>query len=404
MTARRLLFTALLIAIPVVAINAIAFVAIRVAAGVTPLDREAYLARKSAWIRSERPEVYPHPFVGQVGSGDEGTGSALSPTEPLYAARPTRSPAQPVRVLVLGGSVARHLSRNESPDTLGVGAARVGPNDIFEQALNEAFETDRFTVFNAATGGGKQPQQLFRLQYLLLLGERFDIVVNVDGFNEIALPLVETTPLGFPGVVPRGYPQLLRSPFIATGCVSASNAAARAYSTLPMVELWRLIRIRRCVRLLDRSPADDVQALVADWRGVVVPADSALPELVALWARSSEELERLAFGAGADYLHILQPTQHLPRSKPLSVEERRLADDDFVRPFQEAIAAHYARLRTDDLRVRYKADLRQIFQSDTSTLYRDACCHLNNRGMRLLADAIVSAGRERFAAALAERK
>ena len=49
------------------------------ASALTDEDREAYLARKSAWIRSERPEVYPHPFVGQVGSDDGGTGSALSP-------------------------------------------------------------------------------------------------------------------------------------------------------------------------------------------------------------------------------------------------------------------------------------------------------------------------------------
>lgn len=402
MTARRLLFTALLLVIPVVAINAVAVVAIRVAAGVTPLDRKAYLAKKTAWIRSDRPEVYPHPFVGQVGSGDKGTGSTLSPVEPLYAARPARTPARPVRVLVLGGSVARHLSRNESLDTLGDRAARVGPTDILEHALNDAFETDRFVVFNAATGGGKQPQQLFRLQYLLLLGERFDIVVNVDGFNEIALPLVETTPSGLPGVVPRAYPQLLRSPFISTACAGGSNAAARAYSAIPVIELWRLIRIRRCVRRLDRPPADDVQALVAAWRGAPVTADSALPALVALWARSSEALEQLAVGADADYLHMLQPTQHFPQSKPLSAEERRLADDDFVRPFQEAIATHYSRLRTDDVRVRHKADLRLIFQADTSTLYRDACCHLNNRGMRLLADAIVSAGRAQFAAALAK--
>lgn len=404
MASRRLLFTALLIAIPLVAINAIALLAIRAAAGVTPLDRESYLARKSAWIRNERPEVYPHPFVGQVGSGDEGTGSALSATEPLYAARPGRRPERPLRVLVLGGSVARHLSRNESADSVGADGRRIGPTDILEQALNQGLGTDRFVVFNAATGGGKQPQQLFRLQYLLLLGERFDIVVNVDGFNEIALPLIETAPQGLPGVVPRAYPQLLRSPFVATTCVAASNEAARAYSVLPVVELWRLVRIRRCVRHLDRPPTEDTQAIVTAWRGSVAGTDSVLPALVALWARSSEALERLARGAGAEYLHVLQPTQHFPQSKPLSAEERRLAADDFVRPYQEAIAAHYGRLRIDDLQVRHKADLRQIFRSDTSTLYRDACCHLNNRGMRLLADSIVAAGRERFAALLAARE
>ena len=31
----------------------------------------------------------------------------------------------------------------------------------------------------------KQPQQLFKLNYLLLNGYKFDYVINLDGFNEI---------------------------------------------------------------------------------------------------------------------------------------------------------------------------------------------------------------------------
>src|SRR5262249_42955698 len=39
-----------------------------------------------------------------------------------------------------------------------------------------------------AAGGYKQPQQLLTLAYLLAQGARFDVVLNVDGFNEVALP------------------------------------------------------------------------------------------------------------------------------------------------------------------------------------------------------------------------
>jgi len=37
------------------------------------------------------------------------------------------------------------------------------------------------------SGGSKQPQQLFILAYLLHLEQRFDFVINLDGFNEVAL-------------------------------------------------------------------------------------------------------------------------------------------------------------------------------------------------------------------------
>ena len=35
--------------------------------------------------------------------------------------------------------------------------------------------------------GYKQPQQLLILSYFLSIGQSFDVVVNIDGFNEVAM-------------------------------------------------------------------------------------------------------------------------------------------------------------------------------------------------------------------------
>ena len=35
--------------------------------------------------------------------------------------------------------------------------------------------------------GYKQPQQLLILSYFLSIGQAFDVVVNIDGFNEVAI-------------------------------------------------------------------------------------------------------------------------------------------------------------------------------------------------------------------------
>ena len=45
-------------------------------------------------------------------------------------------------------------------------------------------------VLNFANGGYKQPQQLLFLNYLLAIGQRLDYVVNIDGFNEVAIAAV----------------------------------------------------------------------------------------------------------------------------------------------------------------------------------------------------------------------
>lgn len=60
-------------------------------------------------------------------------------------------------------------------------------------------------VLNFAMGGYKQPQQLLALAYLLSLGAEFDIVINIDGFNEVALPPSENIPKNVFPIYPRGW-------------------------------------------------------------------------------------------------------------------------------------------------------------------------------------------------------
>lgn len=366
---------------------------IAAALGVAPWDRGAVLAAKREFLRAETPEFLPHPFVGQASTQDVGTGGALAGREPLYAARPDSLPERPVRVLVLGGSLAKHLSQNDPHP----GSTPERSRDILQRALNAAFATDRFVVYNAATGGGKQPQQLFRLQYLLLLGERFDLVLNVDGFNEIALPLVENVPVGTPAILPRAYPHLLSASTVDVSCVSRSNRYASTHSVVPLVELWRLVVIRRCLRQTDRPAPEAQQAVAGQFRFSAEDSVGALEDAVAIWARSSAALERLARDAGAAYLHVIQPNQYVAGSKPLSEEERDIALAPADDPYRQAIEAHYAALQPDLLRAGTAVDLRQVFADQPETLYRDRCCHLNDRGMELLAQAIVAAQRRTFA-------
>ncbi len=76
---------------------------------------------------------------------------------------------------IFGGSVANNL--------VNVGGA----------ALTEALEArspawkGRVEILNLASGGYKQPHQIFVLTEMILLGVPFDLVINLDGFNEVAL-------------------------------------------------------------------------------------------------------------------------------------------------------------------------------------------------------------------------
>ena len=60
-------------------------------------------------------------------------------------------------------------------------------------------------LLNTAYGGYKQPQQLMALNYALALGAQFDVVVNLDGFNEVALDASENALQGVSPAYPRGW-------------------------------------------------------------------------------------------------------------------------------------------------------------------------------------------------------
>ncbi|MEO6862612.1 MAG: hypothetical protein ABI180_13955, partial [Microcoleus sp.] len=49
------------------------------------------------------------------------------------------------------------------------------------------FANKEIIILNFGNGGYKQPQQLLILNYFLALGQKFDLVMNIDGFNEVAL-------------------------------------------------------------------------------------------------------------------------------------------------------------------------------------------------------------------------
>jgi len=44
--------------------------------------------------------------------------------------------------------------------------------------------------------GYKQPQQLLALAYFLSLGAEYDLIINLDGYNDIVLPVTDNYNLG----------------------------------------------------------------------------------------------------------------------------------------------------------------------------------------------------------------
>jgi hypothetical protein len=112
-----------------------------------------------------------HPYLGYVMDRRETMGVS-GDSHPVQ-----KRAAGKYLVAVTGGSVANQIRR-----ALG-------------DALRAEFERRGLNleplIVSLSIDGFKQPQQLASINFFLALGAEFDVVINIDGFNDIVLPIVD---------------------------------------------------------------------------------------------------------------------------------------------------------------------------------------------------------------------
>jgi hypothetical protein len=302
-----------------------------------------------------------------------------------------------VIVGILGGSLAEEFCEAGLPE--------------FEAQLRKfpRFAEKQFVFVRLAISGYKQPQQLFVVSYLLALGAQFDLVVNIDGFNELALPVVENKPAGvFPSfprdwgvrVLERRDTALLRRMGEVVYLQDTDRAWSRRFEALPWcysptARLIWAVRHEWLSRSILAGYHDTIE-LREKHRSFTAqgPSESfadlsaLLEHCVGVWKRSSFELAKICEGLGIEYYDFLQPNQYVAGSKPMSdLERSAIIESNY--PAREAIETGYPMLIAAgrDLAaqgVRFH-DLTQIFAHETRPTYRDNCCHLSPTGNEILA-------------------
>ena len=333
------------------------------------------------------PRWILHPFYGVVRN---------RPQHALNEMPPARRRADTVVVALLGGSVAEQLQ------------------PFLEAELERWFFANRRPLrpagLNLALSGAKQPQQTLLVANILLLGGEFDLIVNLDGVNEVSGGTGRSFARGLFPFFPTRWSNrvgLTNAEVLLTGNIQAlrreqaRRAAAGATSPLRRSALFGLANRyrqesteRRIIQRNHELAAAEAAYTLEKYgpRSWLQDEGESLPAAARFWQRSSAMLARLAALAGAEYYHFLQPSQYLPGAKPLSAEELKLAyaPRSARKPLLEK---GYPQLREwgRDLQrqgINY-FDLTGIFAAHPETLYRDTCCHLNDRGYELLAAAMV---------------
>ncbi len=226
-------------------INLLSFIAIKIITKKNIYSND-YIEFKKRFRKSASKSTYPHPFFG-FGVKQNFSSNDLLNDEPIFVNDLNLIDSNnKIKVLILGGSVAKHLSLNNSNDTIKFKQNILNNEDIFENSLNNFFNTKKFKVYNAAIDGGKQPQQLFKLYYLDLMELEFDIIINLDGFNELALPLSENYAINDHLIYPRNYSRLISTFNSSFECLNDINKRVNRFSYMPIIEIYDLYNIRNC--------------------------------------------------------------------------------------------------------------------------------------------------------------
>jgi len=341
-------------------------------------------------VRTEFPFVI-HPYYGYV--FDPRVGGANK--NGFFGHENHIQPADPKKLVIaiMGGSVAVHLASDDAAcDVLKSELKKVG-----------ALQGKEIVVLNLANLAFKEPQGLLVISDVLSRGGRVDMVIALDGFNEIALP--EAFGNVGHGISPFYPMQWWR--FAMESTLEARVWLASVFSK-PIVSrsiaanlIWRVADAQ--LARLDVSagrPADPAVRLSSDRRIFLGPAAAYATrrdlymDIAVQWGRSAVLLNNIMAAQGGFYFHFLQPNQYVTGSKPLTPHESEVAINPGSR-FREPVEIGYPYLRAMGESLRsagvWFEDLTAVFTDVHQQVYIDKCCHVNKDGNAILAKAIATA-------------
>lgn len=312
---------------------------------------------------------------------------------------------------IFGGSVANNLAVDEYESTMLSRKLKTYPE----------FANKEIILLNFANGGYKQPQQLLILNYFLAVGQEFDMVVNIDGFNEVALSNLNNKSqldLGMPSVQ---HVQALTdlandnlSPEAMAAIVKINENKKQLRTTIAQLQTCRLALCNAVISIQVRLLLKDYQQEIIKYdkqvkesktdpknsgtvyipkSDTVLDDTDAFTKMVSMWYDSSVMMNQILSIRKIPYFHFIQPNQYYQTKRIFPKKEKAFAISKDS-PYMEGVTKGYPLLlsKVDDLQ---KAGVNvfngvNILDNTNEIVYKDSCCHYNLVGQELFANYISS--------------
>ena len=301
---------------------------------------------------------------------------------------------------IFGGSVGQYFCR--------VGASRL-EDDLRQRA---PFKDRDLVTLCFSHEGYKQPQQLLVLSYFLSLGQAYDLVVNIDGFNEVALGRINDQ-YGWDVSMPSHEHLDPLINLVNQSTLTAAkldvlyrlthdkqrlNAVAQRANRTPFASAefvlrhyYNFLRRRYQQELVDfdRLPSTTGSNSVVHVTPKVRPRSGAAvyEDIAANWQASSAAMRQLLAARNVPYVHVLQPNQYYS-TRVFNEEEKKVALNEGS-PFKAGAQGGYPLLEKELEPGAVNAV--HIFDQVRAPVYIDDCCHYTLAGNYALADVIARA-------------
>jgi hypothetical protein len=330
-----------------------------------------------------------HPYFGFV-------------TPPSYAGFPFKKTNKDQFIIgIFGGSVAQEFCDYEFQHHVLAKLFRPLPE----------FQNKEIVLLKFANQAHKQPQQLLTMNYFLSVGQELDMVINIDGFNEVALSYLNNK-AGTEVSMPNDY---IFSPMIALANKDFSSEQLelslevlqlknRLQNTINRLSECKLatcymLRWSQAKYFLNRyrEKAQRFSQLRKEaGKGSLVylkrvekslGRSGSARENSRPWFNSSLGMNDLLAARKIPYFEFIQPNQYYSTNREFSADEKKIAFDDRSQ-YREGTIKGYPKLltRISGLHaVGVKVfNAVNVFDETKDIVYRDNCCHYNDLGNDIL--------------------
>jgi hypothetical protein len=323
--------------------------------------------------------------------------------EPSRYNYPRRKASDEIVIGIFGGSVAS-----------GFALTMQGSNE-FNKVLSkiQKYKNRKITILNFAMPGFKQPQQLLALAYYLSLGQEFDLVINIDGFNEVVTGYrnynsgVETT---FPADTLWGeWGRIIEKNPNNISVENVLDHKKMYFKALKIQydEKSLTCKLAACY-LFNKSISHmlsgeiknlNIQIVEKNKRTIfpVAKFNNAKTEyenyeyIISNWKKSSLEMEILLRTLGAEYVHVIQPNQwDISMGKYSPIDNKHIYEW-LIKPVNfgyPMLRDGGKNLKLSGITVLDKTDLFKGLRY--RDIYVDDCCHYTDKGAKILGESIIN--------------